>query len=138
MQKDTIFNRLKLMFMKNQKKTANIIRWIARIWGTSIFAFVLVFLFADIFGAEEGGGIRDVKEAIAAISGIMAIIGLGIALKWEGLGGLLTMVGLIGLFSVRFDLLSNPYIIGGIAPPGILYLVYWYLTKGQVKTVEKE
>jgi peptide chain release factor subunit 1 len=27
---------------------------------------------------------------------------------------------------------------GGIAPPGILYLIYWYLTKAQVKTVEME
>ena len=126
--------------MKNHKKTANIIRWIARIWGTSILAFVLFFLFADIFGTEEGegGGIRNVKEGISAVSGIIAIIGLGIALKWEGLGGLLTIIGLTGLFIVRFDLLSSPYIIGGIAPPGILYLVYWYLTKGQFKIVEKE
>ena len=124
--------------MKNQKKIADIIRWVARIWGTSILVFVLFFLFADLFGTEKGGGIRDLKEAIVAITGIIAIIGLGIALKWEGLGGLLTISGLTGLFTVRFDLSSNPYIIGGIAPPGILYLVYWYLTKKQVKTVKKE
>ena len=124
--------------MKNQSKTPNIIRWIARIWGTTILAFVLFFLFADIFGSEESGGIRDVKEAIVAISGIIAIIGLAIALKWEGLGGLLTIIGLTGLFIVRFDLISNPYIIAGIAPPGILYLIYWYLTKGQTETTEKE
>jgi hypothetical protein len=124
--------------MKNQPKTANIIRWIARIWGTTILAFVLFFLFADIFGSEESGGIRDVKEAIVAISGIIAIIGLAIALKWEGLGGLLTIIGLTGLFIVRFDLVSNPYIIGGIAPPGVLYLIYWYLIKGQTETIEKE
>ena len=124
--------------MKNQSKTSNIIRWIARIWGTTILAFVLFFLFADIFGSEESGGIRDVKEAIVAISGIIAIIGLAIALKWEGLGGLLTIIGLTGLFIVRFDLISNPYIIAGIAPPGILYLIYWYLTKGQTETTEKE
>jgi hypothetical protein len=124
--------------MKNKKKTATIIRWIARIWGTSILVFVLFFLFADIFGTEEGGGIRDVKEAIVAISGICAIIGLGVALKWEGSGGLLIIAGLTGLFIVRIDLSSNPYIIGGIAPPGILYLIYWYLTKVQVKTVEME
>ena len=124
--------------MKNQTKTANIIRWIARIWGTSILVFVLFFLFADIFGSEESGGIRDVKEAISAISGIIAIIGLAIALKWEGLGGLLTIIGLTGLFIVRFDLISNPYFIGGLAPPGVLYLIYWYLTKGQPVTIEKE
>jgi hypothetical protein len=124
--------------MKNQKKTANIIRWIARIWGTAILALILFFLFANIFGTEQGGGIRDVKEAFVAIFSIIALIGLAIALKWEGLGGLLTIVGLIGLFILRFDLLSNPYIVGGIAPPGILYLVYWYLTKKQVKTHENE
>jgi len=123
--------------MKNQSKTSNIIRWIARIWGTAILTFVLFFLFADIFGSEESGGIRDVKEAIVAISGIVAIIGLAIALKWEGLGGLLTIIGLTGLFIVRFDLISNPYIIGGIAPPGILYLIYWYLAKGQAETIDK-
>ena len=124
--------------MKNQRKTANIIRWIARIWGTSILAFVLFFLFAYIFETEESGGISGIKESIVAILGIIAIIGLAIALKWEGLGGLVTITGLIGFFILRFDLISNPYIIGGIAPPGILYLVYWYLTKGQTKTVEKE
>ena len=124
--------------MKNQTKTANIIRWIARIWGTSILVFVLFFLFADIFGSEESGGIRDVKEAISAISGIIAIIGLAIALKWEGFGGLLTIIGLTGLFIVRFDLISNPFIIGGLLPPGVLYLIYWDLTKGQTETIEKE
>jgi hypothetical protein len=124
--------------MKNQSKIANIIRWIARIWGTSILIFVLFFVLADIFGTEKSGGIRGVKEAISAISGIIAIIGLAIALKWEGLGGLLIILGLTGLFFVRFDLISNPYIIGGIAHPGILYLVYRYLTKEQAKTIVKK
>ena len=127
--------------MKNQTKSANIIRRIARIWGTTILAFFLLFLFADIadnFGSEKSGGIRDVKEAISAISGIIAIIGLAIALKWEGFGGLLTIIGLTGLFIVRFDLISNPFIIGGLLPPGVLYLIYWDLTKGQTETIEKE
>jgi len=125
--------------MKDRTKTENIIRWIARIWGTAILAFVLFFVVAHIFGSEgsEGsGGIRDIKEAIVAISGIIAITGLAFALKWEGIGGLLTTLGLIGLFILRPDLISNPYIIGGIAPPGILYLIYWYLTKGRTGTIE--
>ncbi|MCJ7773898.1 MAG: hypothetical protein MUP22_12295, partial [Desulfobacterales bacterium] len=61
-----------------------------------------------------------------------------IALKWEGLGGLITTVGIIGFFILRFDLISDPFFICGIAPPGVLYLVYWYLSKGQKDTVEKE
>ncbi len=124
--------------MKNQKKTANIIRWIARIWGTSILAFVLFLLFAHIFGTEEGGNGFNNNSISFIFFPISSIIGLSIALKWEGLGGLITTVGIIGFFILRFDLISDPFFICGITPPGILYLVYWYLTKGQVKTVEKE
>ena len=126
--------------MKNQKKTANIIRWIARIWGTPILAFVLFFLFAHIFGNEEGGnGFNNTKESISFIFfPCSIIIGLAIALKWEGLGGLITTVGIIGLFITRFDLISEPFFICGITPPGILYLVYWYLSKGLADTIEKE
>lgn len=114
---------------------ANTIRWIARIWGTSILAFFLFFLFAEIFGSENdnNAGIRTVNEGISAVSGIISILGLAIALKWEGLGGLMSIIGLTGLFIVRFDLVSNPYIIGGIVPPGILYLLYWYLNQNHEK-----
>jgi len=126
--------------MKNQKKTANIIRWIARIWGTSILAFVLFFLFAQIFGTEEGGNkLNNTSELISFIFfPCSSIIGLAIALKWEGLGGLITTVGIIVLFITRFDLISEPFFICGITTPGVLYLVYWYLSKGQTETVEKE
>ena len=124
--------------MKNQKKTANIIRWIARIWGTSILAFVLFFLFAHIFGTEEGGNGFNNNSISFIFFPVSSIIGLAIALKWEGLGGLITTVGIIGFFILRFDLISEPFFICGITPPGILYLVYWYLSKGQTETVEKE
>ncbi|MCJ7467882.1 MAG: hypothetical protein MUO53_14465 [Maribacter sp.] len=126
--------------MKNQTKTSNIIRWIARIWGTSIFAFVLFFLFAHIFRTEEGGnGFINTRESISFIFfPCSIIIGLAIALKWEGLGGLIITVGMIGLFITRFDLISEPFFICGITPPGILYLVYWHLSKRQTETVEKE
>jgi len=124
--------------MKNQKKTANIIRWIARIWGTSILAFVLFFLFAHIFGTEEGGKGFNNNSISFIFFPVSSIIGLAIALKWEGLGGLITTVGIIGLFILRFDLISDPFFICGITAPGILYLVYWYLSNGVADTIEKE
>ncbi len=126
--------------MKTQKKTANTIRWIARIWGSLILAFVLFFVLAHIFGNEEsGGGFRNTGEVITFIFfPISSVIGLSIALKWEGLGGLITIGGIIGLFIMRFDLISNLYFIAGIAPPGILYIFYWYLSKGQSGTTSDE
>ena len=137
MLKDTILNHLKLIIMKNQKLTANIIRWIARVWGSLILAFVLFFILGHIFG-DEGLGLENLsnKDIITLIFfPISSIIGLSIALKNEKIGGLITTLGIIGLLIVRSDLISNQYIMIGIVPPGILYLVYWYLTKGQVKTV---
>lgn len=126
--------------MKNQKKTANTIRWIARIWGSLILAFVLFFVLAHIFGDEESGeGFRNTGEVITFIFfPISSVIGLSIALKWEGLGGLITIGGIIGLFIMRFDLISNLYFIAGIAPPGILYILYWYLSKGQSRNTSNE
>ena len=126
--------------MKNQKKTLNTIRWIARIWGSLILAFVLFFVLGSIFGHEEsGGGFENTSEVITFIFfPISSIIGLGIALKWEGLGGLITIGGIIGLFVMRPDLISNLYLITGITPPGILYILYWYLSKGQPRSTLNE
>jgi len=117
--------------MRKQKKTTNIIRWIARIWGTLILAFALFFVLAPIFGGEESGeGLRNTSEVITFIFfPVSSVIGLSIALKWEGLGGLITTVGIIGLLIMRFDLISELYFIAGIAPPGIMYLLYWLLSK---------
>lgn len=121
--------------MKDQTRTTTLIRWIARIWGTLILVFVLFFIVALIVGGDESGeGLFNTKEIITFIFFPLSTeIGLGIALKWEGFGGLITTIGIIGLFMMRFDLISNAYFIAGIAPPGILYMVYWYLTKRQAK-----
>lgn len=126
--------------MKNQSKIANIILWIARLWGTLISAFVLFFVIALIFGDPESGeGLVNTSDVVIFIFfPVSTIVGLALALKWEGLGGLITTIGLIGLFILRTDLISSPFFIFGIIPPGILYMVYWYLTKQQTKTLEKE
>lgn len=120
--------------MANKEKIANAIRWIARIWGTLILAFVLFFLIADIIGGtESGGGLRKDEILSFIFFPVSTLLGLAIALKWEGLGGLVATLGIIGLFIIRFDLISDVVFIAGIAPPGILYLVYWFLSKNRSK-----
>lgn len=120
--------------MKNQKKIAVYIRWIARIWGSLVLAFVLFFMVAHLFGAEESGeGFRNTTEVLTFIFfPISSVLGLFIALKWEGLGGLIIIGGIIGLFIMRFDLISNLYFTAGLIPPGILFIFYWYLSKGKL------
>lgn len=117
--------------MKNKEKKANIIRWIARIWGSLILAFVIFFVLAYLFG-DEGLGLDNLnnRDIITFICfPVSSLIGLSIALKNEKIGGFITTIGIIGLLIVRSDLITNLYIMIGIVPPGILYLVYWFLTK---------
>lgn len=122
--------------MTYKKKLANIIRWIARIWGTLILAFVLFFLIADLIdGAENGGGLKKDEILSFIFFPLSTVLGLAIALKWEGLGGLVATLGIMGLFIVRFDLISDFVFIGSIVPPGILYLIYWFLSKEPSKTL---
>lgn len=119
------------------KITAKIILWIARIWGTLILAFLLFFVLAHIFGDEDKlGGFLNTKEVVIFFFfPVCTILGLSLALKWEGLGGLISTVGIIGLFVLRSDLLSSLIFIGIIAPPGLLYLIYWYISKHRTTTI---
>ena len=118
--------------MTDQNKIATIIIWIARISGSLILAFMLFFLLAHIFGEEESGnGFRNTKEVISFLFfPIGTLIGLSLAFKWEGLGGIITIVGMIGLFVVRPDLLNSIYMTIPIIP-GILYTIYWLITKNK-------
>jgi len=125
--------------MKNQVKKANIIRWVARIWGSLILAFVLFFILGHLFG-DEGLGLENLsnRDIITFICfPVSSVIGLSIALKNEKIGGFITTLGIFGLLIVRSDLITNPYIIIGIVPPGILYLVYWLLSKKLSRPLKK-
>ena len=73
------------------------ILWIARGWGGIILAFVLFFLIAPIFGNEEGRtGFTNTRDIITFILfPISTIIGLAIAYKWEGTGGLISSLAIV-------------------------------------------
>ena len=45
----------------------SLILWIARVWGTLILAFVLVFMVSGIFGTDAGEGLRDAREVMTFI-----------------------------------------------------------------------
>lgn len=105
------------------------ILWAARVWGTLIFAFVTFFLVTSFFG-EWGEGLRNPRELLVFLAfPISTVVGVGIALRWEGLGGLITTAGMLIAFIVRPDLIRLLFFSVGVTGPGILYLVYWALTR---------
>ena len=118
--------------MKHSVTITNGIHWVARIWGSLIVVFILFFLTMEAFGSESTApGFLNYREIVTFIFFPMStVIGLVIALKWEGLGGLIATVGIVMLFVLRPDLLVAFIFVAGRSPPGILYLIYWYLRRG--------
>ena len=107
---------------------ASSVLWAARIWGSLILAFVLFFLVASFFG-EWGEGLRDPRELLVFLAfPVSTIVGLAVAWRREGLGGLITTIGMIIAFALRPDLIRQLFFSVGVLGPGILYLAYWALT----------
>lgn len=117
------------VIMRNQKYIRKSILWMARIWGSLIIVFIMVFLIAHILEKEPSGeGISGTKELITFICfPILTIIGLLLAYKREGLGGLVASLALITAMSLN-SIIDLKFVFL-IFPPGVLYLVYWYLNR---------
>lgn len=131
--------------MKRLNATKTVL-WTARIWGSLILTFVLIFLVAHIIGSMTGkgetvGGFANVQEIIAFIGfPICTVIGLALAYKYEGLGGLIASLGLITMLVIMTVFMPIPedatildffkhfsIFIFFIFPPCLLYLTYWFL-----------
>jgi len=116
--------------MKPVKKIHKILLWIARIWGGIVILFVGSLLGAHILQLDETSKpLSDPIEILVFLCfPILTLLGLLIAYKLEGLGGLISIFALTILGYLRFDLLDDWPFILGIYTPGIIYAVYWILT----------
>jgi len=114
-------------------QTRKIIRWIARIWAALMVAFMLFMFIAHI--VEDGIGPLvgfTIRDAFMIVSMFGSIIGLGLAWKWERLGGWMTAGGMLAFY--LFDYIFSGDFPRGptfliIAFPGILFLILAYAGK---------
>jgi hypothetical protein len=133
---------------RNDRKNSRrikVIRWIARIWGSLILAIVLFITLGYSYNLiTEGEADPYAEEDIPPIeySGpvlmLVSTIGLAIAWKFEGVGGLIT-VGAQVLFII-LQFIQEPISLEAIfiVPlilslfvmlPGLLFVMYWKETK---------
>lgn len=103
------------------------IRWIAWLWGTSSLFFISILLVGSV--VEGGFRLGDLGDVIGFLAfPISPIVGFGIALWREGLGGAIVILGLVAQFALQPASMTNLWFLLGIALPGVLYLSYWMLT----------
>ncbi len=111
--------------MLSKKRTLKIILWSARVLATLALAILLFMLFSDLFNVDAiAQSITTLPEILTFICfPLSIIIGLLLAYKWKGLGGSISVIGMIGLHILRNDLISS-VAINAFAIPGLLYIIY--------------
>jgi len=122
-------------------------RWIARIWGTLIVAITLLMVAgyawnwvttgeADPYAVEDYAPI----ENLAPLLSLLSVLGLGLAWRWEGLGGAIAIVfslAVLPVLLIHWPIAQDfpRYLVAPygtwmiIAIPGILFLVCWWRSK---------
>ena len=124
------------------------IRWIARIWGTVIVAYALLMLIGYAWnwmttGKADPHAVVDYPfiENLPPIFMFLAILGLGIAWRWERSGGIINLIfclATIPIFLIHWPVTQDsrfviPYILLIIiAFPGILFLVCWWRSRKRI------
>ena len=126
----------------SRKKVTKWIRWVARIWSLPIIAYALL-LFIGYFwnwittGVADPHAVEDYPpiENLPPILMFLGIIGLGVAWRWERLGGTITLIFQLAVLSLLlfitpitrdFPRSAMPYLLVVIvAIPGGLFLVCW-------------
>ena len=119
--------------MKSKNLIAAIIRWVARIGGVGYLAIFLLFLIGE--GLTSSGNTQPMgfRELVGFVFVFVYFAGLISAWKWEGLGGLIALIGAIG-WSVVLQAYSSLTLI--IVAPALLFLICWFLSRGQRGTSE--
>jgi hypothetical protein len=118
--------------LKNKNRIVIVIRWVARILGGVGVALMMLFVIAHLF-SPEGYGSPAFGEAVGLFFFPFGVcLGLIIAWKWEGLGGLVAVGSIIGfhltMLAVGGSLDINAF-IDGFAVPGLLFLIAWFLSR---------
>jgi hypothetical protein len=123
------------------------IRWIARIWSLPIMGVALLVLVGYAWnwvtvGVADPYAVEDYPpiEALPPILMFLSVLGLGIAWRWERLGGAISIVFQLAVLSLLlihspitqdFPRSAVPYLLSMVITiPAILFLVCWWRSNG--------
>ena len=123
--------------MSNQTSTnhpTTAIKKVARIWSIVIIVFALLILIGEVVSPHTEADYPWV-ENLMPISMFLSVLSLGLAWRWELLGGALNIgfyvVNLLLYWAVNSEFLhlAAVLILGLAIVPGILFLVCWWLSR---------
>jgi hypothetical protein len=101
-----------------------VLRWIARIWGGFISAFIILIAYFYLRNPNNVGLNPVLEESVYFILFLLPI-GFLIAFIWELRGGVLSILGIIGFhlgMGLTGDFRFDP-LIDSMAIPGVIFIV---------------
>lgn len=116
--------------MKNKTSSEsepnNVIRRIAQYLGLFLILLTLVFAIPGFF--TERNPNAEPTQIDIILAGILMLVGLALAWKWELIGGLISLIGFIGVGVLNTDMLAKPvfYLFPLTA---LLFLISWRSSK---------
>ena len=105
---------------KSKNRTVTILRWIARILGVLYIAFFLLMFIGEELSSNQESNPIAARELMGLVFDFVYFVGLIVAWKWEGLGGLIAAIGLVAFAITIPDAAILAYTI--MAVPVILTL----------------
>lgn len=115
----------------NEAKGLKALVWVARIWSVSGIAFVLLFVFGDVF---NGHGASPTKSEWIGLALWPIGVTIGLVIAWfrTGTGGIIAIVSLMAFYVWNFlergKLPGGPYFVL-VAAPGFLFILSALLSR---------
>lgn len=118
-------------------RTTKWIRWIARIWSIVIIGITLVMIIAHAVMPEPNATDYPPIENLLPLAMCLSVLGLGLAWRWEGLGGAISVgfflanLGLYWAIRQKFFPLRALAVLSPVLITGMLFLVCWWRTRSR-------
>jgi len=118
-------------------RTTKWIRRIARAWSIVILTITLVMIIAHLVVPEPSEVDYPPIENLLVLMMCLSVLGLGIAWRWEGLGGAISVgfflahLAMYWVIRQKFFPLKALAILSPVLITGVLFLVCWWRTRSR-------
>ena len=115
--------------------TTRRMRQVARIWSIVIIIFTLIMAVAHIVVPDSNAADYPPLENLLPVLMVLSVLGLGIAWRWEGVGGAINLgfflANLVLYWVIRgkFFPLRGLLVFSAAIIPGVLFLDCWWRTR---------
>ena len=114
----------------------NRLRLIARILSILIIVFTLIMAVGHLVGPDDPYAVDypPIENLLPALM-VLSVLGLGIAWRWEGVGGAVNLVFFLATIILDWVIRGEFIPLSGFLPllgaiiPGILFLIVWSRTR---------